>query len=145
MLAIGNFLGHVGPRNQMWTNPLIISLMVGVQRLPRSMLMGLRLCCASGNMILRAGEGIFLHDVARAFKVERRIQETRGFVRQARAAARRKYTSEENIRIVLEGFSREIGVRDRCRPEGIKPGAFYAWTKDSLPNAPRGPLDCRSG
>jgi transposase len=33
---------------------------------------------------------------------------------------------------VLEGFRREVGVRDLCRREGIRPGAFYAWTKDFM-------------
>ena len=63
---------------------------------------------------------------------EVRTQETRAFVRQVRAAARRKYTPEEKIRIVLEGFRREVTVSDLCRREGIKPGAFYAWTKDFM-------------
>lgn len=63
---------------------------------------------------------------------EARTQETRGFMRQVRAAARRKYTPEEKVRIVLEGFRREVAVRDLCRREGIKPGAFYAWTKDFM-------------
>jgi len=38
--------------------------------------------------------------------------------------------TEEKIRIVLEGFRRELTVSDLCRREGIKPGAYYAWTKD---------------
>jgi transposase len=63
---------------------------------------------------------------------EARTQETRGFMQQVRVAARRKYTPEEKVRIVLEGFRREVGVRDLCRREGIKPGAFYAWTKDFM-------------
>lgn len=63
---------------------------------------------------------------------EARTRETCGFVRQVRIAARRKYTPEEKIRIVLEGFRREVSVRDLCRREGIKPGAYYAWTKDFL-------------
>tara|TARA_B100000315_G_scaffold249307_1_gene280329 strand:+ start:253 stop:585 length:333 start_codon:yes stop_codon:yes gene_type:complete len=49
-----------------------------------------------------------------------------------RAAARRRYTAEEKIRIVLEGFRREVAVRDLCRREGIKPGAYYAWTKEFM-------------
>jgi len=53
-------------------------------------------------------------------------------MRQVRVAARRKYTSEEKVRIVLEGFRREVSVSELCRREGIKPGAFYAWTKDFM-------------
>jgi len=63
---------------------------------------------------------------------EVRTQETRGFMQQVRVAARRRYTPEEKVRIVLEGFRREVAVRDLCRREGIKPGAFYAWTKDFM-------------
>ena len=63
---------------------------------------------------------------------EARTRETRGFVQQVRVAARRKYTPEEKIRIVLEGFRREVSVKDLCRREGIKPGAYYAWTKDFI-------------
>ncbi len=53
-------------------------------------------------------------------------------MQQVRVAARRKYTPEEKVRIVLEGFRREVAVRDLCRREGIKPGTFYAWTKDFM-------------
>ncbi len=63
---------------------------------------------------------------------ETRTHETRGFMQQVRVAARRKCTPEEKVRIVLEGFRREVAVRDLCRREGIKPGAFYAWTKDFM-------------
>ena len=38
---------------------------------------------------------------------------------------------QDKIRIVLEGFRREVTVSDLCRREGIKPGVFYAWTKGS--------------
>jgi len=57
---------------------------------------------------------------------------TRGFIRQVRAASRRKYTPEEKVRIVLEGFRREVAVNELCRREGIKPGAYYSWTKDFM-------------
>jgi transposase len=63
---------------------------------------------------------------------EARTQETRGFIQQVRIATRRKYTPEEKVRIVLEGFRREVTVNELCRREGIKPGAYYAWTKDFM-------------
>ena len=53
-------------------------------------------------------------------------------MQQVRIAARRRYTPEEKIRIVLEGFRREVTVKDLCRREGIKPGAYYAWLKDFM-------------
>ena len=49
-----------------------------------------------------------------------------------KAASRRKYTPREKIRIVLEGFRREVTVSDLCRREGIKPHSYYAWTKEFM-------------
>jgi transposase len=63
---------------------------------------------------------------------ESRTNETRGFMQQVRVAARRKYSPEEKIRIVLEGFRREVSISDLCRREGIKPSAYYAWTKEFI-------------
>jgi len=68
----------------------------------------------------------------KADAAEVRTQQTRSFVQQVRVAARRKYTPEEKVRIVLEGFRREVTINELCRREGIKPGAYYAWTKDFL-------------
>ena len=63
---------------------------------------------------------------------ETSTQETRTFIRQVRAAIRSKYVPEDKIRIVLEGFRREVTVSDLCRRDGIKPGVFYAWTKEFM-------------
>ena len=68
----------------------------------------------------------------KADAAEARTQATRGFMQQVRVVSRRKYTPEEKVRIVLEGFRREVAVKDLCRREGIKPGAYYAWTKDFM-------------
>ena len=68
----------------------------------------------------------------KADAAEVRTQQTRGFMQQVRVASRRKYTPEEKVRIVLEGFRREVVVNELCRREGIKPGAYYAWTKDFM-------------
>ena len=67
-----------------------------------------------------------------ASQAEERTEETRSFLRRVRAATRRKYTSGEKIRIVLEGFRRETTVNDLCRREGIKPHSYYAWTKEFM-------------
>ena len=63
---------------------------------------------------------------------EERGQDTKRFVRQVRSATRRKYTPEEKIHIVLEGFRREVTVNELCRREGIKPANFYSWTKEFM-------------
>ena len=39
---------------------------------------------------------------------------------------------EDKIRIVLEGFRREVTVSDLCRREGIKPHSYYSWTKEFM-------------
>jgi len=59
-------------------------------------------------------------------------QETKTFIRQVRSATRRKYAPEDKVRIVLEGSRRGVTVSDLCRREGIKPGVFYAWTKEFM-------------
>ena len=63
---------------------------------------------------------------------EERSQDTRRFVRQVRSATRRKYTPEEKIHIVLQGFRREVTVNELCRREGIKSANFYSWTKEFM-------------
>jgi transposase len=68
----------------------------------------------------------------KADAAEARTQETKGFIQQVRVVTRRKYTPEEKVRIVLEGFRREVAINELCRREGIKPGAYYAWTKDFM-------------
>ena len=68
----------------------------------------------------------------KADAAEARTQQTKGFMQQVRVVSRRKYTPEEKVRIVLEGFRREVAVNELCRREGIKPGAYYAWTKDFM-------------
>ena len=69
-------------------------------------------------------------ETAKAVAAEERTEETRSFVRTVKAASRRKYTPEEKIRIVLEGFRREATVSDLCRREGIKPHSFYDSSQD---------------
>ena len=44
-------------------------------------------------------------ETAKSVAAEERTEETRSFVRTVKAASRRKYTPEEKVRIVLEGFS----------------------------------------
>ena len=71
-------------------------------------------------------------ETSKAAAADERTEAARSFVRTVKAAARRKYTPEEKIRIVLEGFRREVAVSDLCRREGIKPHSYYAWTKEFM-------------
>ena len=63
----------------------------------------------------------------RFWRAEARSEETKHFIRDIKRITRRKFTPEEKIRIVLEGFRRDTPIRDICRREGIRPGTYYAW------------------
>ena len=43
-------------------------------------------------------------------------------IRDIKRKTRRKYNTEEKIRIVLEGLRGEVSVAELCRREGINPG-----------------------
>lgn len=53
-------------------------------------------------------------------------------VRKIRKYTNRKYTSEDKIRIVLEGFRKEISVADLCRRENVHVAIYYKWMKDFM-------------
>ena len=62
-------------------------------------------------------------------EAESHTEETRSFIKQVRRLTRRKFTSEEKIRIVLEGFRHEVPIRDLCRREGIRPERILCLAK----------------
>ncbi len=68
----------------------------------------------------------------RYWQAEVRTQETKQLIRDIKRITRRKFTAEEKIRIVLEGFRRDTPIRDLCRREGIRPSTYYAWLKDFM-------------
>ena len=45
---------------------------------------------------------------------------------------RRKWKSEEKLRIVLLGMQPGVEVSDVCRREGINPTQYYGWKKKLL-------------
>ncbi len=53
-------------------------------------------------------------------------------VRDIRRATRRKYSTEEKIRIVLEGLRGEDSIAELCRKEGINSNIYYRWSKEFL-------------
>ncbi len=53
-------------------------------------------------------------------------------VRDIRRKTRRKFSSEEKIRIVLEGLRGEESIAELCRREGISPNLYYNWSKEFL-------------
>ncbi len=68
----------------------------------------------------------------RTWQADVRTSETKQFIRDIKRITRRKFTSEEKIRVVLEGFRRDTPIRDLCRREGIRPSTYYAWLKDFM-------------
>mgnify|MGYP000253485411 CR=1 FL=1 len=53
-------------------------------------------------------------------------------VRDIKRKTRKKYNSEEKIRIVLEGLRGEESIATICRREGINTNLYYKWSKDFM-------------
>ena len=53
-------------------------------------------------------------------------------VREITRRTRKKYGTEEKIRIVLEGLRGEVSVAELCRKEGLNPNVYYKWSKEFL-------------
>ena len=53
-------------------------------------------------------------------------------VRDIRRKTRKRYSSEEKIRIVLAGLRGEDSIAELCRQEGISQGLYYSWSKEFL-------------
>ena len=53
-------------------------------------------------------------------------------IRDIKRKTRRKFSSEEKIRIVLDGLRGEDSISALCRREGINPNLYYRWSKDFL-------------
>ena len=49
-----------------------------------------------------------------------------------RRKTRRWHSTEERIRIVLEGFRGEESIASLCRREGIAESLYYNWSKEFL-------------
>ena len=53
-------------------------------------------------------------------------------VKNIRRATRKRHSSEEKIRIVLDGLRGEHSVAELCRREGIAESLYYNWSKEFL-------------
>ena len=60
------------------------------------------------------------------------MSNTEKHVKQIRPKARRKFSSEEKIRIVLDGLRGEYSIAELCRKEGINNNLYYRWSKEFL-------------
>ena len=55
-------------------------------------------------------------------------QGVESIVRDIKRKTRKRYNSEEKIRIVLEGLRGEDSIASLCRKEGINPNTYYKWS-----------------
>src|SRR5262249_54239086 len=52
-------------------------------------------------------------------------------VRDIRRATRRHHSTEQKIRVVLEGLRGEDSIAELCRKEGINQNLYYRWSKEA--------------
>ena len=53
-------------------------------------------------------------------------------VKDIRRATRKRHSSEEKIRIVLDGLRGEESIAERCLREGIAQSLYCSWSKEFL-------------
>ncbi len=53
-------------------------------------------------------------------------------VKDIRRATRKRHSSGEKIRIVLDGLRGEDSIAELCRREGIAQSLYYSWSKEFL-------------
>lgn len=51
-------------------------------------------------------------------------------IRDIKRKTKTRHSSEEKIRIVLEGLRGEMSIAELCRKEGINPNLYYNWSKE---------------
>jgi transposase len=57
---------------------------------------------------------------------------TSKLIRQVHRQTRCRFSAEDKIRIVLEGFRKELPVSDLCRRESLSSALYYSWLKDFM-------------
>ena len=62
----------------------------------------------------------------------RRTEAADRTVKDIRRQTRKRYSSEEKIRIVLAGLRGEDSIAELCRQEGIAQGMYYSWSREFL-------------
>lgn len=65
-------------------------------------------------------------------KNERHTDDADRVEKDIRRQTRRKYSSEDKIRIVLAGLRGEDSIAELCRQEGIAQSQYYSWSKEFL-------------
>lgn len=60
------------------------------------------------------------------------MAKSKNVVTQIKKATRRKFSTDEKIRIVLEGLRDEVPISELCRREEIAASIYYKWSKAFL-------------
>ena len=53
-------------------------------------------------------------------------------ISELKRKTRRIYSSEEKIRIIIDGMRGEMTIAELCRKEGLSQGLYYKWSKDFM-------------
>jgi len=53
-------------------------------------------------------------------------------IREIRKNTARRFDAEYKIKVVLEGFRKDIPITDLCRRERITPSLYYVWLKEFM-------------
>ena len=60
-----------------------------------------------------------------------------GLIKDIKRNTRRKFSSEEKIRIVVDGLRGETSIAELCRKEGIAQNLYDRWSKDFMESGKR--------
>jgi transposase len=53
-------------------------------------------------------------------------------IRKVKKKTKRKFTADQKIKIILEGYRKEIPVAELCRREKVSAAVYYKWLKEFM-------------
>ena len=59
-------------------------------------------------------------------------QSAKSYVKEIKRRTHQRYSTEEKIRVILEGLRGEDSIANLCRKYGINDSIYYKWSKDFL-------------
>ncbi len=59
-------------------------------------------------------------------------QSATSLIQEIKRKTRRVFTSEEKIKIVIEGIRGEVSISELCRKYGIHENMYYRWNREFL-------------
>ena len=65
-------------------------------------------------------------------KNERFTDDAERVVKDIKRQTRRRFSSEDKIRIVLSGLRGDDSIAELCRQEGIAQSQYYSWSKEFM-------------